>query len=207
MMKSFLGKGYYILFRLIRQILGSIDLRKVILGSRGKGILIQPSAVISNPLALYIKDNVQLLDHSFFWTHQKGEIQIGASSIINSYARLSAFDGKIEIGENSTLNEFSIISCASGGVRIGNGVRIGAHTVVVATNHKSDDLAIPIWQQGLISEGITIRDGAWIGSNVMILDGVEIGEGSIIAAGAVVTKSIPPYCIAAGVPAKVLRRR
>ena len=54
--------------------------------------------------------------------------------------------------------------------------------------------------------GITIEDGAWIGNNVIILPGVTIGRKSIIGAGSVVTRSIPPYCIAAGSPAKVIRR-
>jgi len=207
MLKSFFGKGYCFFYRAWRRIQGLVDLRKVILGSCGKRVVIYPSAIIPNPLSLFLADGVHLLDHSFFCTYFDGQIHIGANSIINSYARLSTYEGNIEIGQDSTLNEFSMINCAKGGVKIGNGVRIGAHTVIFASNHTSEDREIPIWQQGLTSEGVTIHDGVWIGSNVMILDGIEIGEGSIIGAGAVVTKNIPPYSIAAGVPAKVLRQR
>ena len=73
------------------------------------------------------------------------------------------------------------------------------------TNSKSPALAII--DQGVSCKGVTIEDDCWLGSRCIILDGVTVGKGSVIAAGCVVTKSVPPYSIVAGVPGKVLRLR
>ena len=207
MLKSLFGKGYYFFFRAWRRVQGLIDLRKPILGFCGKGVVIHPSAVLPNPLSIFIGDGTHIWDHSFLGTYFNGQIHVGTNSIINSYARLNAYEGNIKVGKDSTLNEFSLISCGGGGVVIGNGVRIGAHTMIVASNHATEDRETPIWRQGIISEGVIIHDGVWIGSNVVVLDGIEIGEGTIIGAGSVVTKDIPPYSVAVGVPVKVLRQR
>ncbi len=90
---------------------------------------------------------------------------------------------------------------------MGNGVRIASHVSIVGFNHGFDDLDTPIYRQPLTSKGIEIEDDVWIGANAAILDGVCIGKGSIIAAGAVVTQDIPAYSIAGGVPARVLKSR
>jgi acetyltransferase-like isoleucine patch superfamily enzyme len=66
---------------------------------------------------------------------------------------------------------------------------------------------VPIAQQGITRQGIVIGEDVWIGCGARILDGVQIGNGAVIGAGAVVTRSVPDYCIAVGVPAKVVGRR
>ena len=73
--------------------------------------------------------------------------------------------------------------------------------------HVFDDLEQPISKQGLTKKGIKIHNDVWIAANCVILDGVEIGEGSIIAAGSVVAKNVPPYSVVAGIPAKVIKNR
>ncbi|MDD3040470.1 DapH/DapD/GlmU-related protein [Bacteroides sp.] len=79
---------------------------------------------------------------------------------------------------------------------------------MMATSHEFKDLDTPINQQGAKSEEpIVIGNDCWIGTRVIILPGVEIGDYSIVAAGAVVTKSFPPYSIIGGVPAKLLKKR
>jgi acetyltransferase-like isoleucine patch superfamily enzyme len=74
-------------------------------------------------------------------------------------------------------------------------------------SHVFADANVPIKDQGISYQGITIEDNVWIGSKATILDGVVIGMGAIIGAGAVVTNFIPPYSIAVGVPAKVVGTR
>ncbi|MNG32136.1 Virginiamycin A acetyltransferase [compost metagenome] len=76
-----------------------------------------------------------------------------------------------------------------------------------AENHVFSDKTKPIKEQGIYRQGITIEDDCWIGSNVTILDGVTIGTGSVVAAGAVVTKDVPPYSVVGGVPAKIIKER
>lgn len=112
--------------------------------------------------------------------------------------------GDVEIGSNCSINPYA---CISGKVRCGNGVRIASLVSIVGFNHGFDDPNIPINDQPHETLGITIGDDVWIGANAVILDGVAIGKGAVIAAGAVVTKDIPDLAIAAGVPAKVVRRR
>jgi hypothetical protein len=86
-------------------------------------------------------------------------------------------------------------------------VRIGAYSCLVGFNHGFSDLTRPVWQQGCTSEGIVLGDDVWIGAHVTILDGVRVGNHTILAAGAVVTKDVPDYAIVGGNPARVLRMR
>lgn len=94
-----------------------------------------------------------------------------------------------------------------GGVSIGNGVRIGNRTTILTSNHVWEDRKKLIYKQGISTKGgVTISDDCFIGANVIILDGVNVGEHTVIGAGSVVTKDIPSYCIAAGNPANVIKR-
>jgi lipopolysaccharide O-acetyltransferase len=90
---------------------------------------------------------------------------------------------------------------------IGNSVLIASNVLISSENHgMNPESDIPYMDQDLIARDVVIKDGAWIGQNVCILPGVTIGEKSIIGAGSIVTKSIPDYCIAAGNPAKVIKK-
>lgn len=90
---------------------------------------------------------------------------------------------------------------------IQDNVMMGAGVHFYVNNHKFNRIDIPIIDQGYYpSEGIIIKNGAWIGANAIILPGVTIGINSVIGAGSIVTKSIPDYCIAVGNPAKVIKR-
>lgn len=135
-----------------------------------------------------------------------GSIRIGANCRINDGVILRAFAGGIDIGDNSSLNPYVVIY-GQGGVIIGRDCRIASHTSIVAQNHKTHDINLPIREQGLEARGISIEDDVWIGANVTILDGSTIGKGAVIAAGAVVRGSVPPYAIVGGVPARVLKMR
>ncbi|NJM72477.1 MAG: acyltransferase [Scytonema sp. RU_4_4] len=84
---------------------------------------------------------------------------------------------------------------------------IASHTGIYANNHNFADLTRPMKSQGVTSKGIVIENDCWLGTGVKVLDGVRIGCGSVIGAGAVVTKDIPPYSIAVGVPARVIAQR
>jgi acetyltransferase-like isoleucine patch superfamily enzyme len=92
-----------------------------------------------------------------------------------------------------------------GEVIIGNNVIFGPGVSVFSENHKFSDPDIPIVGQGEIRKGVVIEDNVWIASGATILDGVHIGNNSIVAAGSVVNKNVPPYAIVGGVPAKILK--
>jgi acetyltransferase-like isoleucine patch superfamily enzyme len=125
---------------------------------------------------------------------------VGAQSYLAAHVYLW---GEHEIGENCTLNPFSELR---GRVRMGDGVRVGAHTSILGFNHLTSPDE-PIHQQPLVYKGISIGDDVWIGSHVVVLDGVSIGAHSVIGAGSVVTKDVPAWTVAAGNPARPIRDR
>jgi acetyltransferase-like isoleucine patch superfamily enzyme len=116
------------------------------------------------------------------------------------------FPWNIEIGKHSSINAGCMLN-GTGGIKIGNDVRIASYTVINSIDHEFENPDIPIRKQAYWTGRVTISDDVWIGANVIINKGVTIGEGSIIGAGSVVTKDIPPYSVAVGVPCKVIRNR
>lgn len=135
-----------------------------------------------------------------------GRIRIGEKSTIHSGVCLIAANGWIEIGRNCSVNPGCMIY-GHGGLRIGDNVRIAANCVIVPANHRFDDLGRHIVQQGESVLGVEIGSDVWIGTSVVILDGVKVGRGCVIGAGAIVTRSTDPDCIYVGNPARLLRKR
>lgn len=135
-----------------------------------------------------------------------GPITIASRTVVHPGALLLPYGGSIRIGEDCSVNPYTVLY-GHGGLRIGNGVRIATHCVVIPANHRFDDPEIPIRSQGESRLGVTIGDDVWIGAHVTVLDGVEVGSSSVIAAGAVVSRDVPAGSVVAGVPAKVVRSR
>lgn len=135
-----------------------------------------------------------------------GRIIIGDDCELRCFARLEAHDGEIRIGHRSSVNPFCLLS-GFGGLVIGSDVRIASHCVILSSSHRFDDLHRTIREQGVDRQRTVIEDDVWLGTGVTILGGVSVGTGSIVAAGAVVTKNVPPGRIVAGVPARVIRAR
>jgi len=104
------------------------------------------------------------------------------------------------------VHDYSVLY-GNGGITIEKDVHIAAHTILVAFEHDYSKLGTIAFSLDMKGLGIKIEKSVWIGANVVILDGVTIGEGSVVGAGAVVTESIPPFSIAVGVPAKVIKKR
>lgn len=119
--------------------------------------------------------------------------------------RHAYFSPNVSIGDCSGIGVNARIH---GTCIIGSYVMMGEDCIIITRNHQHASSNIPMMQQGFEAERpVIIDDDVWIGDRVTILPGVHIGTGSIIAAGAVVTKSVPCYSIAAGVPAKVIKKR
>lgn len=134
-----------------------------------------------------------------------GKIVLGAETLVAANA---VIQGNVRMGTNCSVQWNSFLCGYPGGeITIGNDVRIAPNCMLVAANHKFDAVDRPITEQGLDAKPITIEDDVWIGGRVNIMAGVTIGKGSVIGAGSVVTKDIPPYSVAVGVPAKVVKRR
>jgi len=136
-------------------------------------------------------------------------ISLGSYSYFVIGAILRACDhAHIKVGDYFAVNGNARIIADNGGIiKIGNHVMIGPNVVIRASNHRHGNIDIPIWEQGQTGGEIVIGDDVWIAANAVILPNVTIGSHVIVAAGAVVTKSIPDYAVVAGVPAKVIAHR
>lgn len=128
---------------------------------------------------------------------------IGRKSVIESFSCINNAVGDVIIGDYTRVGLHNTII---GPVRIGNNVNLAQGITVTALNHNFDDTTKRIDQQGVSTKAVTINDDVWIGANAVVLPGVTIGTHSVVAAGAVVSKDVPPYTIVAGVPAKVIKQ-
>ena len=117
----------------------------------------------------------------------------------------AVFNPNVEIGNNSTLG----VNCEIiGKAKIGDNVLMGPEVILYAQNHKFSDKNVLIYKQGYDEEkGVVLEDDIWIGRRVIILPGVTVKKGTVIGAGAIVTKSFPEYSVIAGNPAKVIGNR
>lgn len=112
--------------------------------------------------------------------------------------------GFIELADRVQIGGSSLVT-GQGGVRIGEVALLAPRVSITANQHTFDDVELPIRDQPEKSAGISIGRNGWIGVGAAILDGVTIGDHVVVGANAVVTKDLPSYCVAVGVPAKVLR--
>ncbi|WP_417876566.1 acyltransferase [Winogradskyella sediminis] len=149
----------------------------------------------------------------------------GKNSCIRRRTRLDVVPwSKFSLGDASTIEDFSAVNNGVGDVIIGNRTRIGLSNTIIGPvtigddvrlaqnvvlsglNHNYEGIESPIHEQGVSTKPIVIESESWIGANVVIVPGVTIGKHSIVAAGSVVTKSMPPYSVIVGNPAKVLKQ-
>ena len=124
---------------------------------------------------------------------------------------------KISIGRKCFIHKNTVIGDCSGvgymceinnGVTIGKNVMMGPYVVFYTQNHNTSNPDIPMREQGMSElKPITIEDDVWIGARVIVLPGVTIGKGSIVGAGAVVSKDVPPYSVFVGNPGRVVKNR
>jgi acetyltransferase-like isoleucine patch superfamily enzyme len=143
----------------------------------GKGTIVEPGTQIINSANVHIGNNCLLKEAIYIRAGTEGSIVIGDRAAINGFCRFFGH-GSIEIGEDT---------------------QIGPCCLITTTDHDYRSDLETSFKRVLIGKGV------WVGANVTILPGVEIGDYSVIGAGAVVTKSIPPQSIAVGVPARVIK--
>ncbi len=161
-------------------------------GAWGKNTLIHPPFHSNNLSQLFLGDNCVI--YGFGWI-----------DCVQQYVGQD-YSPHLEICDNAYIgHRVHIIAC--GKMKIGKNVMIADGVYISDNLHGFEDISLPVARQPLKHPGpVTIEDEAWIGENVSILPNVTIGRHSVVGANSVVTKDIPEYSVAVGIPAKVIKR-
>lgn len=128
---------------------------------------------------------------------------LGDYSVIESFCCINNAVGDVIIGDHTRVGLHNTII---GPVTIGSHVNLAQGITVTALNHNFEESSKRIDEQGVTTKPVIIGNDIWIGANAVILPGVSIGDHSVVAAGAVVTKDVPPHSLVAGVPAKIIKK-
>jgi acetyltransferase-like isoleucine patch superfamily enzyme len=160
------------------------------------------------------KKNV-IVDSTIKLYFTKGNLDVSNDVVIGAYTVLYAIDsdhssekGMLKIGKNTSIGEFNNIRAAGGSIVIGNNCLISQFVSIVASNHnieRGKNINVQGWDEK--KTGVIIGNDVWIGANCVILPGVEIGNGCVVAAGSIITKSIPENSIVMGIPGKIVKER
>lgn len=131
------------------------------------------------------------------------KFSLGKYSVVEDFCCLNNAVGNLIIGDYTRVGLGNTII---GPVTIGNHVNLAQNITVTGLNHNFEDISLHIDEQGVDTIPVVIEDDVWIGANAVILPGVTVGKHSVVAAGSVVSRSVPPYSVCAGVPAKVIKQ-
>jgi acetyltransferase-like isoleucine patch superfamily enzyme len=148
------------------------------------------------------------LEIIFMDDSSRGVLEIGENLCSENDVTLAPRGGTIQIGHNCFVGKGSLIQATSGSsVLIGDDVMVANMVTIVASNHSISDRTTPMKRQPECGVGIRIGSDVWIGAHAVLTDGINIGDGAVVAAGAVATRNVPAYAIVAGVPARQIRSR
>lgn len=131
------------------------------------------------------------------------KFELGIDSTIEDFSAINNGVGDVIIGDRTKIGLSNTII---GPVTIGNDIRLAQNITLSGLNHNYEDINLPIHEQGVSTSPIVIEDDCWIGANVVVVAGITVGKHSIVAAGSIVTKNIPPYSVAVGNPARVIKK-
>ncbi|WP_295389461.1 DapH/DapD/GlmU-related protein [uncultured Thiodictyon sp.] len=178
------------------------------LGAMGRGCHIDPGVSLQYPGRIRLGDAVGIGRHATLRANTDANpgITLGNGVNVNDSVVINANRGFVTLGDRSWLGPFCLVY-GNGGVTVGRNVLVAGHTSINTVSHSVERCDIPINDQPVLTGPVVIEDDVWIALNAVILQGVTLGRGCIVGAGAVVTKSIPPWSIAVGVPARVVGRR
>ncbi|MEE2638197.1 MAG: acyltransferase [Acidobacteriota bacterium] len=180
----------------------------LLLGRVGRNVMFGRNVLLRHPNKIFIGDDVAIDDNCCLdakGTDNRG-ITIGSGAFIGRNTILSCKNGDIEVDERANIG-FNCEIFSGGRVRLGKNTLVAAYTYLVGGDHLHDRTDVPVLDQGRVAKGIEVDDNVWLGAHVVIADGAHVGRDAIIGAGAVVRGEIPPFQIAAGVPARVIRDR
>lgn len=178
---------------------------------RGKLVLFGRRVRLFNKKSIIFGNNVNIGDYVTLYALGHGNIKLGNNVNIGSFSQvvisttLHNLGKYVIISDNVGIGEYSYLG-GGGGTTIGANTIIGQYFSTHPENHNFLDSSLLIREQGVTRKGIYIGENCWVGSRVTVLDGVTIGDNSVIAAGSVVSKSFPNNSLIGGVPAKLLKK-
>ena len=135
------------------------------------------------------------------------KISFGKGTVVKPFAVIQTNRGKITVGKKCSINNFVQIANSDGDITIGDYVRIGPNVTILGSSRNYKRKNVLIVDQGFSHDGVVIEDDVLIASGAIVLKGCHIGRGAVIGAGSVVTKSVPPYSVVVGIPAKIIGER
>jgi acetyltransferase-like isoleucine patch superfamily enzyme len=175
----------------------------------GSGVIIGKGVVVRHPGRISLGRQVAIDDYVMLDASDAGAegIRLGSQVVVSRNCLIQGKGGPVIIGDKVDIGAYTLITSASG-VYLEPSVLIAGHCYIGGSRYYTERLDVPIMEQGWYSRGpVRIGAGSWLGAGVLVLDGVRIGKGCIVGAGAVVTRDLPDYAIAMGVPARVMRSR
>jgi acetyltransferase-like isoleucine patch superfamily enzyme len=174
----------------------------------GRGVVLGRGIVLRRPRRIEIGDRAIVDDDCMLDARGSAQgVTIGEGALVSRGAILSCKEGPITVGARANLGWRCVVSSV-GGVVIEEEALFASGCYVGGGRYHLDDRARSVASQGSFSKGpVHVGRGSWIGAHAVILDGVRVGDGAVVAAGAVVADEVPPFTIVAGVPARVIRER
>jgi acetyltransferase-like isoleucine patch superfamily enzyme len=174
----------------------------------GKGVIFGKDLTLRHPHKIEIGKQVVIDDHCLLdakGVDNRG-IRIGDKTFLGRNTILSCKNGDILLGKNVNIG-FNCYIFSGSEVSLADNVLMAAYCYLIGGDHDMTDSKEAVASQGSSSYGIRVGENAWLGAGVKVQDKTEIGAFSIVGTGAVVTKDIPEYSVAVGIPAKVVKQR
>jgi acetyltransferase-like isoleucine patch superfamily enzyme len=179
-----------------------------LLGACGRNVVFGQNVVLRHPGKIRIGDNVVIDDNCLL--DAKGDtntgITIGSGVFIGRNTILSCKNGDIAVEDGANIG-FNCELFSASRVRVGRGTLLAAYCYLIGGDHDFSDPGVPVLEQGRVSQGVDVGEGAWLGAGAKVLDGVRIGDRAVIGAGAVVRASVEAGAIAVGIPARIVGQR
>jgi len=178
-----------------------------VLGGLGHGCLFEKDVRLYVPRRVFLGNRVMIGEGTLLDACcDEGNIELGDDAWVSRGCILVSGSGKIQLGRSAYLG-YRALLLGHAGIRIGENTLIANDVQLICGSHIFSDPSVPIRQQGADERPIVVGDDVWIAASAIVLGGVTVGDGAVVGAGAVVTKDIPPYSIALGVPAQVVGQR